>query len=471
MIATNRVTWSDEMYRIYGQPRSLDLRLETAMDLIYEEDREPIRGNLQAALAAGADADVPLVQYRVRRPDGEERVLEGRGRMIFADGLPERIVGIVHDITEAKRAEREHRVAETLQRSLLPDGLPEIPGISLAARYVPATADLEVGGDWYDVVQLPNGYVGAAIGDVAGHGLLAASIMGQLRMALRAYALSEESPAEVVRRTHRLLHRVAPMEMATLTYLVLNPDTGEARFSSAGHPPPLLVDADGARFIRGGLAPPLGAILQPDAYVEATAVLAPGSALVLYTDGLIERRGVSLSVGLDLLQAEAAGIGTEPEALGDGLLEAMVGGEVDDDVALLIVGTVEIGAEPVRLTFPAEPSVLAPLRHFLRRWLREAGASVEEVHDILLAVGEACSNAIQHAYGARPGTLEVELTITDGNATIEVTDRGRWREAIRDEGGHGIPLMSRLMDSVDVDHAEDGTVVRLRRTLRAGASV
>ena len=107
---------------------------------------------------------------------------------------------------EEARAQREHQIAETLQRSLLPDGLPEIPGVGLAARYVPATADMQVGGDWYDVIQLPGGLIGLAIGDVAGHGLSAAATMGQLRMAVRAYALQDPSPGAVMRGVQQLFH-------------------------------------------------------------------------------------------------------------------------------------------------------------------------------------------------------------------------------------------------------------------------
>src|SRR5205823_9851175 len=125
--------------------------------------------------------------------------------------------------TDVGRAEREHRIALSLQRRLRPERLPRIPGVLLAARYVPATEDMEVGGDWYEVVPLPNGHIGLAVGDVAGHGLRAASIMGQLRMALRAYALEETSAARVVGRLHHLAHRLDDPEMATVIYGIYNP--------------------------------------------------------------------------------------------------------------------------------------------------------------------------------------------------------------------------------------------------------
>ena len=473
LIPEDRVRWSDEMYRIHGHPpQAFPLTMDAALSFVAAEDVDAIRRNVEGAFARGEDHELPHVEYRIVRADGEERSLIGRGRVAFAaDGSPLRMVGIVQDVTDSKRAEREHRVAETLQRSLLPDRLPSMPGVVLAARYVPATADLEVGGDWYDVIQLPNGFLGAAIGDVAGHGLLAASTMGQLRMSVRAYALSEDSPAAVLASTRRLLHRVAPTEMATALYLVLNPDTGEIRFSNAGHPPPLLVDPDGnARFLRTALAPPLGPMAYSDVQAEASETLDPGATLVLYTDGLVERRGVSLEDGLARLAHEAADAGSDAESIGERLLLEFLGEEVEDDVALLVLRYERLGDGPLAFRLPAEPSSLAPIRHTLRRWLREHDASVEETHDVLLAVGEACANVIQHAYGAKEGTLDLGLAIDGRDLRITVADSGGWREASGAEGGHGLPLMSRLMDEVDLERRPDGTVVTLRRALRAGAS-
>src|SRR5438093_3752757 len=242
MIAENRVSWSDEMYRIHGHlPQEFPLTFDKAVEQVVHDDIVRIRANVKAALERGRDQHLPDIEYRIVRPDGAERVLLGRAELnVGPNGQPLRMIGTVQDVTESKMAEREHRIAETLQRSLLPDRLPEIPGVLLAARYVPATTDLEVGGDWYDVVQLPDGRVGLAIGDVAGHGLRAASTMAQLRMALRAYALEEGSPSRVVSRIRHLVRLLVP-DIVTLIYLIFDPDSGTLRFANAGHPPPLLV--------------------------------------------------------------------------------------------------------------------------------------------------------------------------------------------------------------------------------------
>jgi len=376
------------------------------------------------------------------------------------------MVGTVQDITDSRQAEREHRIAETLQRSLLPERLPDIPGVTLAARYVPATADMEVGGDWYDVVQLANGHVGLAIGDVAGHGLRAASTMGQLRMALRAYALEEESPAAVVNRVHQLVQRFLMPEMVTLVYAVFDPETGTVRYANAGHPPPLVVEGGAASYLDEALAPPLGAMAHAE-YGESAGRIEPGSTLLLFTDGLVERRGVSIRDGLARLQTEATGH-SDLEALCDHLLSAMVGAQVSDDVALLALRRAPLSGRPLRLRVPAEPNVLASLRQAIRRWLAEAGAGEQDSYDILIACGEACANAVQHAYGARDGSLELEVSLVEGAVEVAVRDAGTWRPSSEREGGQGLHLMHGLMDSVEVESGPGGTMVRMRRRLAGG---
>jgi integral membrane sensor domain MASE1/anti-sigma regulatory factor (Ser/Thr protein kinase) len=469
LIPENRVSWSDEMYRIHGhRPQSFPVTFDRAIAQVLGEDVARIRENVEAALREPRAGNRPEIEYRIVCPDGHERVLLGRARLdLGPEGEPIRMVGTVQDVTDTKRAELEHRIAETLQRSLLPERLPQIPGVALAARYTPASADMEVGGDWYDVVQLPNGHVGLAIGDVAGHGLRAASVMGQLRMALRAYALEEESPAAAVTRLDQLAHRLPLAEMATLVYLVFDPDSGTVRFANAGHPPPLVVADEEVSYLREGLAPPIGAAY-PGRFPETTFDLVPGSTLLLYTDGLVERRGLSIVDGLARLKAEAARGGDDLDALCDHLLRTMVGGHVEDDVALVALRAVPL-AEELHLRLPAEPSVLAPLRGTLRRWLRELGATADETNEILVACGEACTNSIQHAYGAAEGTLEIELAHSGRTVDLTVRDRGRWREPGRGEGGRGLPLMRGLMDAVHVQSDPEGTVVRLEKRLRSGA--
>jgi PAS domain S-box-containing protein len=471
LVQEDEVTWSDEMYRIHGyQPQQFPVSFERATELVVPEDLERIRDNVAAHLAHGKDFSTAPAEYRIVRSDGSERVLRGTARVHFnSEGTPVRMVGTVQDITEDKRAEREHRIAETLQRSLLPERLPEVPGITLAARYVPATKDADIGGDWYDVVALPDGRLGIAIGDIAGHGLRAAATMGQLRMALRAYAIESESAGEVVARMQQLVRALGIPDMATVVYLVFDPDSGLLVFANAGHPPPLVIAPGGeALFLEEAVSPPLGTMPHAQ-HTESTARLSPGSTLVVFTDGLIERRGVSLRDGLERLRVAASGTTEDLESLADHLLTTMVEEDVEDDIALLVLQPIPLAGRPLHLRVPAEPRSLAPLRHTLRRWLREIDADRQESYEILVACGEACSNAIQHPFAARQDVLEIDLAVDDGEVELVVRDSGKWRSTSSGGGGHGIPLIRQLMDSVDIRSGPDGTEVRMRRRLGARA--
>jgi serine phosphatase RsbU (regulator of sigma subunit)/integral membrane sensor domain MASE1/anti-sigma regulatory factor (Ser/Thr protein kinase) len=371
---------------------------------------------------------------------------------------------------EEARSHREHEIAETLQRSLVPDRIAEMPGVDVAARYVPATADVQVGGDWYDVIPLPDGLVGLAIGDVAGHGLQAAATMVQVRMALRAYALQDPAPASVMCGVHRLVSQLRVPEMVTLLYLVHDPSTGSLRFSNAGHPPALVVHGGEATYLTGGLAPPLG-VTSEAVFTEASHELVPGATLLLYTDGLVERRGVPITDGLAQLADEAVeSVETTPslglEALCDHLLAAMLDAQqVADDVALVALRPTVTADGALSLRLPAEARMLVQVRGAVRRWLRESGIAHDDTAEILVACGEACANVVQHAYSGStdPGPLEVEARVTHGRLEMQVRDHGRWRAPADRGGGWGLQLMQGLMDDVDVEHTPAGTIVHLRR--------
>ena len=202
-------------------------------------------------------------------------------------------------ISHARVYEREHHIAETLQRSLLPEELPQLPGLEVAADYRPAAAEGKVGGDWFDVIPIPAGGAGLVMADVAGKGLTAASMVGRLRSALRAYALEGHEPAMVVQQLNRLVWTEASDgQMVTLLYVVVDPAEGVARWVNAGHLPPLLVDGDREpQFLQGGTSVPLGVVAFPS-YEEASAPIDPGSTLVLYTYGLVDVTGTHNEEGM-----------------------------------------------------------------------------------------------------------------------------------------------------------------------------
>jgi serine phosphatase RsbU (regulator of sigma subunit) len=232
--------------------------------------------------------------------------------------------------------EREHRTAATLQRALLPNELPQPQHITVAARYMPGEAGLNVGGDWYDIVELPGDRVMIAIGDVMGRGARAAAVMGRVRTAWRAYALRDDPPQVVMESLNALIQGVDPDHFSTMVVVLIDPDQQELRIVNAGHPPPLLVSLDGhTRFLPEGLSVPLG-VLSAATYREETVQLR-GGAIVLYTDGLIERSGAPPDEGLRRLEQSAQGPSTSAELLCDRILEQMLPGEAADDVALLAV--------------------------------------------------------------------------------------------------------------------------------------
>ena len=287
--------------------------------------------NGDAPLGSGRDADhlsAPLID-REGRPLGSIWLADKREGS-FSDDDESILVQLAQmasvAIANARLYEREKGIAVALQENLLPAGLPDIPGVITAAHYRAGAEGVDVGGDWYEVIPLPGGRVGMAIGDVVGRGVRAAAMMGQLRVALRAYAMELGSPAAVAGRVARFVRTLDSEQMGTCVYAVLDPRSGELRFTIAGHPPPLVLSADGeASFLDGTPGLPFGVRSDSD-YSESSVTVAPGSTLLLYTDGLVERRGEPIDHGLERLRGLAAGTPTDPDSLCDRVLDAAPGG-------------------------------------------------------------------------------------------------------------------------------------------------
>jgi PAS domain S-box-containing protein len=369
-------------------------------------------------------------------------------------------------IDRARVFEREHRIAETLQRTLLPARLPDLPGLDVAARYLPAASEAEVGGDWYDVIPIPGGRVGMVMGDVAGKGLAAASLVGRLRSALRAYALEGHDPATALEQLNRLLWTEGTeSQMATLLYAIVDPADDAIRWVNAGHMPPLLVGHDGSpAFLRGARSVPLGVLPFPT-FQEEVAPMEAGASVVLFTDGLVERPGTVIDEGIDRLAAAVDGLGPDPEALCDHLLATLVpDGGASDDVALLAVRNVPM-TDQIDSRFDPVPEALSSMRGLLRRWLRWAEAGEQETAEIVTACGEAATNAIEHAGAAGDLPFEVSGELVGRRVEVTVRDHGAWRSPRDGDRGRGLSLMRALMDTVEVSPGPDGTRVRLEREL------
>ncbi|MGH8978894.1 MAG: ATP-binding SpoIIE family protein phosphatase, partial [Acidimicrobiia bacterium] len=310
--------------------------------------------------------------------------------------------------------QREHHVASTLQRSLMPQRLPETVGIAVASRYLPASSDVAVGGDWYDVIPMADGRIGLVIGDVAGNGVTAAATMGQIRVALRAYAFDDLSPAVALARLNHLMRELQPGVMATVVYAHFDPATRGLCYASAGHPPPLLVlGPHNARYLDEGRAPPVGVSSVVD-FVEASVWVEPGATLLFYTDGLVERRTERIDDRLELLQRAAGEAPDDLEAACDHLIDSLLDHGPADDVAVLAVRPLSLTSVPLHLRAPARPETVATTRRAVGHWLRENNVGRDEAFDVMVAATEAYTNAVLHAYGVAEGVVEVEAVIEEG---------------------------------------------------------
>jgi len=253
-------------------------------------------------------------------------------------------------IARTRLYEHERRIAQELQRSLLPNVLPPVPGVTLAARYLPGGNGATVGGDWYDAIALPGGRVAVVIGDVVGRGIEAAATMGQMRSALRAILMQADDTGAMAEQLNRFALGLGDCMLTTIVLAVFEPATGILRYTNAGHPPPLILGAGGiedAVYLENIPAPPMG-VMDTPSYVQRTLQLEPGSTLLLYTDGLIEKSTEVLDVGLDRLRdaAAAVGAGGDLDALCEGVVSKLVGAESAqfDDVtmiALHVLGTID----------------------------------------------------------------------------------------------------------------------------------
>ena len=341
-MAAGTTVWDVRLEQMHGmEPGGFGGSYEDWYEALYPDDRAECLARVEAALA---DPGPYMLLHRTEWPDGTIRWIECRGRVTVGDdGQPTGTIGVAIDVTDreelgadvAGQLEENRNVVETLQHALLPDALPSVPGISVAARYVPASGAAEVGGDWYAVIPVEGRALGLAIGDVAGHGLPAVADMADARFSVRALALTEPRPELVLERLEEVMTVFGADTLITAVYGVLDPDARTWSYATAGHYPAVLLTPDGAtRLLDERAGPPLGC---GASYRAIEVQLQPRSTLVLYTDGLVERRGEVIDTGLARLEAACQSGPRDPEALCDHILgELLDGAESDDDVALLV---------------------------------------------------------------------------------------------------------------------------------------
>jgi serine phosphatase RsbU (regulator of sigma subunit)/anti-sigma regulatory factor (Ser/Thr protein kinase) len=394
-------------------------------------------------------------------------------------------------LARAEVADSERELSLGLQRSMMPVLGPEVPGMSVAARYVPTGGGLQVGGDWYDVIPMPTGRVALVIGDVQGHDVRAAGLMGQLRIALRAYASEGHRPDAVLSRASRFLHGLhdyfgadtyeegdhSSPRFATCLYLEVDPPTGRIEIARAGHPEPVVRTSDGTVLVRptdGGL--PLG--IDPDTdYPTTRLVLEPGETLMLCTDGLLETGGHDLDTGWARLRTVLEDHADQSlEELADALVQAVHGpashsttgplaDRREDDIAVLLISrdgtpTLQAPRRTAMNVAQAEPARIAAARQQLRELLHD-WTDAEQIDSAVLMVSEMVTNVLVHTDGHALLVAEVARGDAARRLRVEVADTSdelphRRRPGEMASSGRGLLLMEMLADAWGVDPRGEG---------------
>ncbi|MEU0562301.1 SpoIIE family protein phosphatase [Dactylosporangium sp. NPDC006015] len=475
----------------------------TARELFPEWTGQQIIPMLERVLATGATQIGKGWRVQIR-DDGDGGMRDAYVDFVAepcrdAGGTVVGVTGVGTDVTEQVRRRRaeQRRAAEAerrsapardvitgLQRHLLPPGLPVLPSARIAASYLPADAGDAAGGDWFDAVPLAGRRVALVVGDVAGHGVAAAATMGQLRAVMQDRLDETGDPVAAIEAADRLACRVPEAHAATVCVAVLDLTGGALTYCTAGHPPPLVVGPDTARYLPASGAGPLGTGAR---FAVATGRVEPHEVLLLYTDGIIERPGrtpAAATVELARVATDAAA-GRGFDAPGDSVVDRVCTQTLEllvretghtDDVTLLAAGR-RVPAPPLRLHLPAARSTTA-VRDALTAWLAAHDAGEDDRLALAHAVVELTTNAYEHA---RPDTGDATVTLTadlhdDGRARIDVTDNGRWHERprpgderFREDHGLGLAMTAAFADRLDIHRCEHGTTATVHRRLSGSA--
>ena len=327
-----------------------------------------------------------------------------------------------------------------LQQALLPPALPVLPRARIAARYLAAGQEQAAGGDWFDAVPLTDGTVALMVGDVVGHGIAASAAMGQLRSVLDELLAAEPDLGTVLTRAEVFAAERAALRAATMALAVLDPADGTLRYTTCGHPPPLIISTDGtSRYLPGTRTGPLGTGSAPDL---ATVALQPGELVLFYSNGLIERPNRTVAEGMAELAkvaADAAASLALPASAGPTAadrvcqltVELLARAGYADDVTTLAAQRLAEPIPALHLELPGELTSVTTARHAFGAWLDQIDAAAEDRGDLQLAIAEIVTNAIEHAYlPDQPGLVELRAALCeDGYLECQITDHGSWRSA------------------------------------------
>ena len=450
---------------VFGTPSLMSAGEQAHWDDLPHDSRQMIESLRDGALLNPYAAAPGVAGIAVQHPEGvlvvwvelaaqRSFLLEDQSLLTVLAGRLSQGLSRVHQVDQQREA------ALALQHAMLgPARLPE----GFAVRYQAASRPLQVGGDWYDVLELEDGRIAMVVGDCVGHGLTAATIMGQLRSACRALLLENPSPRAALAGLDRFAARLPGALCTTVVCAVLDPASGELTYSSAGHPPLIVVQADSTTTkLEDGHTIALG--VRPNRpRPEARFTIPPRATLLLYTDGLVERRRHSIDDGIAAACALVReGQDSALEVLADQVMTQLAPtGGYQDDVALLLYRH----PGPLRLDFPADPNQLAASRRALRDWLVRADVAPEISKDVVLAACEAIANAIEHGCSqSSDGVIHLFATALPCEVRVSIADSGSWKPpqpSVNRHRGRGIALMRALMHDVTIVPDIGGTTVHL----------
>jgi serine phosphatase RsbU (regulator of sigma subunit)/anti-sigma regulatory factor (Ser/Thr protein kinase) len=387
---------------------------------------------------------------------GRPRVTSDDDRILVAALIGHLSLAVQH----VRQFETAREASLTLQRAMVPTTRPPV---GFAVRYEPAVSPLEIGGDWYDVLVIGDDRIGIIVGDCVGSGLIAAAVMGQLRSSARALLVNGAPPSRLIEELDSAATLIPGAYCTTVFVGTLDTSTGELTYSSAGHLPALLAAPGAAiEMLTEASSVPL-AVQYPTSRPQASTRLRPGATLMLYTDGLVERRDAVIDDGIQ--RAGDVLVDTLDYSAED-VADTMLGrltppSGFDDDVAIVVYRRPPTA---LRLDLVATPDQLGHIRGSLANWLRAASIPEELAADIILVVNEACTNSIEHGYRDRmPGPMVVHAEANGREICIEITDSGSWKTPDPNPRtrGRGVPLMRAVSGGMAVEGTGTGTTVTL----------
>ncbi|SFB73843.1 PAS fold-containing protein [Nocardioides terrae] len=459
---------------------ALELLAERPVDIVVSDVMMPRLGGFGLLARMKQDArlaGVPVVMLSARA--GEDGMADGleagaddylvkpfAARELLARlRVQRRMIQLQHAAAAAERhaVARDRAIAEELQHSLLPDVEPHSEALEVATFYRPGVEGMQVGGDWYDVIALGGGRTALVIGDVMGRGVRAASVMGQIKAAVRALARLDLTPGEVVENLDAIVQEVAPEGIVTCVYGVYDDTDRSLSYANAGHVPPILVRPDGTTAQLSVDGPPLGSGYV--GFATRRVELPVGGLLTVYTDGLVERRGVDLGARIEALETALVDLRGRPVAdLPETLVELLAHG-ANDDVALAVVKVHDSGSQLMRVSLEEEPASVARARRAVAAQLQRWQLPQRIVADLELITSELVTNSVRHARGP----YELRLRHVPHEVLIEVVDatplRPRRRRVDRDsESGRGLTIVEAVADRWGSRSTSEGKVVWAART-------